>query len=342
MDSADAQKSPSFLLKQVGVNVALAFSQLVSAAHAQDRLAYEKVQTARLAAQMPVIPENLLQMAKIPQPDQTKALQDEELIRFGADNFSGFVDIKEFEQAKKERATYALSGFGAFMALNYAVSTKPATPEAAKRIDSLKARFNEMTNSCVLRTNCYSFAVGDTCSNKLFVGANPGEQASGKIMHTDDAVAGLKGALQDGLSYVGNDPAAVSIPAGKRLIAYYFRDGEENKDYHFTRFDRLPDGRMLVGSKLGTELGVEWKVSDNIYDEMRRSFSAGQDAGYTFRGFFLAPEQGLDVGVDAHLKQTGVLNTTADPAASTPEDARQNDAAIVRQLLGNPRNPRAY
>ncbi|QQG37078.1 MAG: hypothetical protein HYS17_04750 [Micavibrio aeruginosavorus] len=227
-------------------------------------------------------------------PDAWTIMSDPDLIKFADKTLSAPIEPEG-----------GLSRHNASLALTLALNGESTNPEVTALQQKIVEKYKDAQSNPYLRANCYSFAVGDRGTNAMFVAASPGEAAMGMDANDGavDAPTIIKRAVADGLEYVGQDPEKIEIPQGKRLVALYTHEGE---DYHWTRFDKGPDGGMVVSDKFGVQgdgSEVHVRKVDNIYDEMANDFGNG----YQFQAFFLVPDEGIDVGMDAHMRRNAEL-----------------------------------
>lgn len=292
--------------------------------------------TARLAASSPLIDPALLE-TRGSSDDYSALLSDPALVTFTKENFNPAgkesADIFEPQQAGERNSPPKLTRFGGFLALTGAFNARPLNANGEKQLWEIRQRWEHVLDNQSYRTNCYSFAVGDNTSNQLLVMASPGQRVSGQefdptYYHSDV----LRSAIKGGLVFAGRDPAKLQIPPGQRVVMMYHMVGH---DYHWVRLDRTADGKLAASSKFGVEPDIRHWPVHNIYNEIKRTYAEPGASGYTFRAFFLIPEDGIDVGLDAYYKSKGELPMPPDWRKTSPQTAREQDSFILNKAFSH-------
>jgi hypothetical protein len=177
-------------------------------------------------------------------------------------------------------------------------------------------------------------------ANPIGLGAVPGnvnmgmDAFDGKV--DKDTIA--ERVIQDGAIDAGSDPSKLDIPEGHRLIALYTNDG----DYHFNRIDVSADGTKIAmtgkngfagaGEEDGGILKREYDAKD-AFDPDAKKNVMNYSGSYEFARFFYVPQEGLNVGMDAHLIKEGKMEPKAE-GESIEDYGKRVDVAYLEAATG--------
>ncbi len=257
----------------------------------------------KLAARMPKFEEAMVyDRFEAKGPKFFELQKDPELIQFYTDTFGNPDSPTE------------LSRHEASLAMTMIKHGDDPDPAKQAKLQALGDKFKDVFENRYMRENCYTAAVGrleDQGKVPLFMGATPGEAAFGiSASGKTDPSSVIRGAVADGLSYAGNDPAKLDPPEGMRVVAVYFKPEApgEGGDFHWVKYAQSPGGELMAVQKLGVQ-GHEGEVLSNSTTlNMERAQTYGH--GYKIGAYFYVPNEGIK---NLGLYGNGVANGYIDP-----------------------------
>ncbi len=246
----------------------------------------------------------------------------------------------EFYANHSKDAPFELSRQLTSMALTYATQGSSDDPKEQALIDAAAKKAEGVNDNPYLRQNCYAFAVEGVnlgSANPIGLGAVPGNVTMGRdaLDGKTDAATIIDRVRRDGAIPAGTDPSKLNIPKGMRLVAMYEDPGH---DYHFNRIDQSADGKKIA---MTGKDGLQGKATEILQREyaMGDAFNASNGKNnvmnysqkYQFKQFFYVPQQGLNVGMDAHLISKGKLEPQQS-GETTQDYAMRVDVAYHEEI----------
>jgi hypothetical protein len=278
-----------------------------------------------LAARMPKFEEAMVyDRFEAKGPKFFELQRDAELIQFYADTFG------------KPDNPAELSRHEASLAMTMIKHGDDPDPAVQERLQALQEKFKDVFDNRYMRENCYTAAVGrleDQGKVPLFMGATPGEAAMGiAASGKTDPSSIISGAIADGLSYAGNDPAKLNPPEGMRVVAVYFKPEApgESPDFHWVKYAQSPGGELMAVQKLGVQGHESEVLSNGTTLGAERAQTYGH--GYKIGAYFYVPNEGIkNLGLYGH----GVANGYIDPKEN-PDVAYTSAATSGEFIKGRP------
>lgn len=247
---------------------------------------------------------------------------------------------KEFYASNPKTAPFELPRHQTSLAITYAIQGRSDDPKEQALMNKIAKKAEGVHDNPYLRQNCYAFAVEGANlrdANPIGLGAVPGSVTMGKdaLDGKTDGATIIDRVTKDGAIPAGSDPSKLDIPAGMRLVAMYEDPGH---DYHFNRIDISADGKSIAMTGKDGIRGHESEMLQRDYPiaEAFNEANGKQNVmhysqKYEFRQFFYVPQEGLNVGMDAHL----IKNGTIEPMGKdeTPKDyAKRVDVAYHDEM----------
>lgn len=248
---------------------------------------------------------------------------DQAMIKYAERQMPELIQEERADWDKKHPGQeFQLSRHATSLATTLATQGEATEPEDQALQAVIKHRIGDVHNNDYLRQNCYAYAMEGADmgkANPVGIGAVPGNvnMGMGAMDGKVDKDTITERVIQDGALDAGSDPSKLDIPKGHRLVALYTNDG----DYHFNRIDVSPDGTKVAmtgkngfagaGEEDGGILKREYDAKD-AFDPDAKKNVMNYSGSYEFARFFYVPEDGLNVGMDAHLIKEGKMEPRAE------------------------------